>query len=137
MEGGIEIFSGQTIFCVFLCLCKQFFSGCIFLLTIFWCLASVGYIITGLQAFELKLNSLADSVTKISNSLSHFTQPLAVDLTAEDEEVLLEEGRQSEFDHTEGVIVEDLGPVAGERPYEDLFKDTEDCGPKVNEGVAK
>ena len=76
-------------------------------------------------------------MTKISNSLSHFTQPLAVDLTAEDEEVLLEEGRQSEFDHTEGVIVEDLGPVAGERPYEDLFKDTEDCGPKVNEGVAK
>ena len=60
-----------------------------------------------------------------------------MDLTAEDEEVLLEEGRQSEFDHTEGVIVEDLGPVAGERPYEELFKDTEDCGPKVNEGVAK
>ena len=122
---------------MFLCLCKQFFSGCIFLLTIFWCLASVGYIITGLQAFELKLNSLADSVTKISNSLSHFTQPLAVDLTAEDEEVLPEEGRQSEFGHTEGVIVEDLGPEAGELPYEDLFKDTEDCGPKVNEGVAK
>ena len=24
-----------------------------------------------------------------------------------------------------------------ELPYEDLFKDTEDCGPKVNEGVAK
>ena len=26
---------------------------------------------------------------------------------------------------------------SGELPYEDLFKDTEDCGPKVNAGVAK
>jgi len=76
-------------------------------------------------------------VGKISNSLSHFTQPLAVDFTAEDEEVLLEEGKQSEFDPTEGIIVEDLGPEAGELPYEDHFKDTEDCGPKDNEGVAK
>jgi len=60
-----------------------------------------------------------------------------VDLTAEDEEVLLEEGKQGEFDPTEGIIVEDLGPEAGELPYEDLFKDAEDCGPKANEGVAK
>ena len=36
-----------------------------------------------------------------------------------------------------GIIVEDQSFEAGELPYEDLFKDSEDCGPKVNEGVAK
>jgi len=56
------------------------------------------------------------------DTLSRFTQPqIAVDLTAKDVEVLLEEGRQSEFDLTEGIIEEDQGPEAGELPYEDLF----------------
>ena len=36
-----------------------------------------------------------------------------------------------------GIIVKDQSFEAGELPYEDLFKDSEDCGPKVNEGVAK
>lgn len=54
---------------------------------------------TRFQVLKLKLDTLADSMTRISGSLSRFTQPrMAVDLTAEDEEVSLEESRQSEFD---------------------------------------
>ena len=54
---------------------------------------------TRFQVLKLKLDTLADSMTRISGSLSRFTQPrMAVDLTAEDEEVSLEERRQSEFD---------------------------------------
>ena len=35
-RGGMKIFPRQTIFFLYCCLCKQFFSGCIFLQTIFF-----------------------------------------------------------------------------------------------------
>ena len=50
---------------------------------------------------------------------------------------LREEGGQSEFDLTERILSQEINLESSELPYEDLFKDTEDCGAKVNEGVAK
>ena len=60
-------------------------------------------------------------------------------LNSEEEDALLERGGQSELDPTERILSEEAQTdlELGELPYEDLFKDTEDCGPKVNEGVAK
>ena len=37
----------------------------------------------------------------------------------------------------ECILSEETNLESGELPYEDLFKDTEDWGPKVDEGVAK
>ena len=52
-------------------------------------------------------------------------------LSAEEKGALLADGGQhSVFDPAEGDDVGDL-------PYEDLFKDAEDCGPNVNNGVVK
>ena len=92
---------------------------------------------TGLQAFESKLTSLADSVAKMPDSLSRVTQTATSVFSAEDDMALLEEDRLSKFDPSEGILVEDQSLEAGELPYEDLFKDSEDCGPKVYERVAK
>ena len=50
---------------------------------------------TGLQAFESKLTSLADSVVKMFDSLPRFTQPAMSVLSADDEMTLLEEDRLS------------------------------------------
>ena len=92
---------------------------------------------TGFQAyvFESKLDTLTNSMLKMSDTLARLTRPL----NSEEENALLEEGEQSEFDPTERIVSEEAQTdlALGELPYEDLFKDTEDCGPKVNEGVAK
>ncbi|KAK2551360.1 Transposon Tf2-6 polyprotein [Acropora cervicornis] len=56
---------------------------------------------------------------------------------APEEDALREEGGQSEFDPTERILLQEINLESSELPYEDLFKDTEDCGAKVNEGVAK
>ena len=74
---------------------------------------------------------------KMSDSLARLTRPHGAFLNSEEEDALLEEGGQSEFDPTERILSEETNLESGELPYEDLFKDTEDCGPKVNEGVAK
>ena len=94
---------------------------------------------TGFQAhmFESKLDTLTNSMLKMSDSLAGLTRPHGALLNSEEEDALLEEGGQSEFDPTEHIFSEETNLESGELPYEDLFKDTEDCGPKVNEGVAK
>ena len=76
---------------------------------------------------------------KMSDSLARLTRPHGGLLNSEEEDALLEEGGQSEFDPTERILSEEAQTDLdlGELPYEDLFKDMEDCGPKVNEGVAK
>ena len=84
---------------------------------------------TGFSVFESKLDSLADSLARMSDSLSRFTQlRAATPLIAEGEDSLLDEGPASEFDPAETVVdgAEDDG--ISELPYEGLFKDTEDCG---------
>ena len=92
---------------------------------------------TGFKAFECKLDTLTSSMLKVSDTLSLLTsaQPhMALNVSPEEEDVLLAE---SEFDPTEGILLEDSGLKLGDLPYKDLFKDTEDCGQKVNKGVAK
>ena len=74
---------------------------------------------------------------KMSDSLARLDRPHGALLDSEEEDTLREEGGQSEFDPTERILSEETNLESGELPYEDLFKDTEDCGPKVNEGVAK
>jgi len=75
----------------------------------------------------------------MSDSLARLTQTHGALLNSEEEDGLPEEGGQSEFDPTEGILLEEaqIDYELGELPYEDLFKDSEHCGPKVNEGVAK
>ena len=94
---------------------------------------------TGFEAytFESKLDTLTNSMLKMSDSLARLTRPHGALLNSEEEDALLEEGGQSEFDPTERILSEETNLESGDLPYEDLFKDTEDCGPKVNEGVAK
>ena len=94
---------------------------------------------TGCQAhlLESKLETLTSSMLKMSDSLARLARPHGALLDSEEEDTLREEGGQSEFDPTEPILSEETNLESGELPYEDLFKDTEDCGPKVNEGVAK
>ena len=94
---------------------------------------------TGFQAhlLESKLDTLTNSILKMSDSLVHLARPHGTLLDSEEEDTLREEGEQSEFDSTERILSEETNLESGELPYEDLFKDTEDCGPKVNEGIAK
>ena len=75
----------------------------------------------------------------MSDTLQRLAQSHMALLNPEEEDALLDEGGQSEFDPTEHILSEKTqsGQVSGELPYDNLFKDTEDCGQKVNEGVAK
>ena len=90
-----------------------------------------------IYTFESKLDTLTNSMLKMSDSLARLTRPHGALLNSEEEDALLEEGGQSEFDPTERILSEETNLESGDLPYEDLFKDTEDCGLKVNEGVAK
>jgi len=94
---------------------------------------------TGFQAhlFESKLDTLTNSMLKMSDSLARLARPHEALLDSEEEDALREEGGQSEFDPTERILSQEINLESSELPYEDLFKDTEDCGAKVNEGVAK
>ena len=94
---------------------------------------------TGFQAhlFESKLDTLTNSMLKMSDSLARVARPHEALLDSEEEGALREEGGQSEFDPTERILSQEINLESSELPYEDLFKDTEDCGAKVNEGVAK
>ena len=69
--------------------------------------------------------------------MARLTRPHGALLNSEEEDALLEEDGQSEFDTTECMFLEEVQTILGELPYEDLFKDTEDCGPKVNKSVEK
>lgn len=91
---------------------------------------------TGFQAhlFDYKLDTLTNSMMKMSDSLARLARPHEALLDSEEEDALREEGGQSEFDPTERIL---SNLESSELPYEDLFRDTEDCGAKVNEGVAK
>ena len=88
---------------------------------------------TGFQAhlFESKLDTLTNSMLKMSVSLAHLARPHEALLDSE------EEGGQSELDPTECILSQEIILELSELPYEDLFKGTEDCGSKVNECVAK
>ncbi|XP_067031368.1 uncharacterized protein [Acropora muricata] len=94
---------------------------------------------TGFQAhlFDSKLDTLTNSMSKMSDSLSRLAQTHGALLDSEEEDALREEGGQSKFDPTERILSQEINLESSELPYEDLFKDTEDCEPKVNEGVAK
>ena len=72
----------------------------------------------------------------MSESLSRLTRPQGALLNSEEEDALLAEGGQREFHHTERILSEETNLQLGELPYEDMLKDTDDCGPKVNKGVA-
>ena len=74
---------------------------------------------------------------KMLDSLARLTRPHGALLNSEEEDALLEEGGQSEFDPTEHILSEETNLESGELPYEDLFEDTEGCGLKVNKGVTK
>ena len=76
---------------------------------------------------------------RMSDSLALLTRPNVGLLNSWEEDALLEEGGLSEFDPTERILSEEAQTdlELSELPYEDLFKDTEDCGPKVCGGVAK
>ena len=69
--------------------------------------------------------------------MARLTRPHGALLNSEEEDALLEEDGQSEFDTTDCMFSEEVQTILGELPYEDLFKDTEDCGPKVNKSVKK
>ena len=58
---------------------------------------------------------------KMSDSLARLLRPHGALLDSEEGDLLSEETNLE----------------LGELPFEDLFKNTEDCGPKVNEAVAK
>ena len=92
---------------------------------------------TGFQAyvFESNLDTLTNSLLQLLDTLAQLSRPLS----SEEENALLGEGGQSEFDPTKRILSEEVQThfALGELPNEDLFKDTEDCAPKVNEGVAK
>ena len=94
---------------------------------------------TGFEGYtsESKLDTLTNSMLKMSDSLARLTRPHGTLLNSEEEDALLEVGGQSEFDPTERILSEETNLESGDLPYEDLFKDTEDCGSKVNEGVTK
>lgn len=56
----------------------------------------------------------------------------------EEEDAILADGEQhSVFDPAGGIVVEAEGDDAVDLPYEGPFKDAEDCGWEVNDGVAK
>ena len=73
----------------------------------------------------------------MSDALALIARPHGAFLDFEEENALREEGGQSEFDPTKRILSEETNLESSELPHEDLFKDTEDCRPKVNEGVAK
>ena len=70
-----------------------------------------------------------------SSCLFHLPHEALLD--SEEEDALREEGGQSEYDPTERILSQEINLESSELRYEDLFKDTEDCGAKVNEGVAR
>ncbi|XP_044167452.1 uncharacterized protein LOC122951516 [Acropora millepora] len=74
---------------------------------------------------------------KMSDSLARLARPHEALLDSEEEDALREDGRQSEFDPTVSILSQKINLESSELPYEDLFKDMEDYGAKVNEGVAK
>ena len=86
---------------------------------------------------DISILSVRESASGLADSLARLTRPHGAFLNSEEEDALLEEGGQSEFDPTERIFSEETNLESDELLYEDLFKDTEDCGPKVNKGVAK
>ena len=89
---------------------------------------------TGFQAhlLESKLDTVTNAMLKMSDSLARLARPHSALLNSEEEDALLKEGGQSEFNPTERILSEETNLELGELLYEDLFKDTEACGPKVN-----
>ena len=94
---------------------------------------------TGFQPhlFESKLDTLTNSMLKMSDSLARLARLHEALLDSEEEDALREEGGQSEFDPTKRIPSQKINLESSELSYEDLFKATEDCGAKVNECVAK
>ena len=66
--------------------------------------------------------------------MARLTRPHGALLNSEEEDALLEEGGQSEFDPTERILSEETNLESGDLPYEDLFKDTEDYRQVQNAG---
>ena len=93
---------------------------------------------TGFQAhlFKSKLDTLTNSMLKMSDSLARLARPHEALSDSEEEDVLREDGRQGEFDPTVRILSQKINLESSELPYEDLFQDMEDYGAKVNEGVA-
>ena len=94
---------------------------------------------TGFQAhlFESKLDTLTNSMLKMSDSLARLARSHEALLDSEEEDALREDGRQNEFDPTVSILSQKINLESSELPYEDLFRDMEDYGARVNEGVAK
>ena len=84
---------------------------------------------TGFSVFESKLDSLADSMARMSDSFIILVNSTATPSIAEDEDSLLDEGPASEFEPAETIIDSVGDDGISELPYEHLFNDTEDCGP--------
>ena len=61
---------------------------------------------TGFQALllESKLDTLTNSMLKMSDSLAHLARPYGALLDSEEEDTLREEGGRSEFDPTERIL---------------------------------
>ena len=80
---------------------------------------------TGFQAhlFDSKLDTLTNSMSKMSDSLSRLAQTHGALLDSEEEDALREEGGQSKFDPTERILSQEINLESSELPYEDLFKD--------------
>ena len=66
---------------------------------------------TGFQAhlFESKLDTLTNSMLKMSDSLARLARPHGALLDSEEEDALREEGGQSEFDPTERILINLMG----------------------------
>ena len=73
---------------------------------------------TGSQAhlLESKLDTLTNSILKMSDSLVRLARAHGTLLDSEEEDTLREEGGQSEFDSTERILSEETNLESGELP---------------------
>ena len=94
------------------------------------------------MSVEARIDVLSKHMARITAQLTHLTEAIDTDPIALD---LAEEPRQSDadavsvFDPADSISQESGGKSLDEAelPHTDLYKDSEDCGPSVAEGIAK
>ena len=89
----------------------------------------------GLQHVHDRIDMLSNAVQNMAEQMAKMSEAVTnVDMVDLESEEMIQ---PSLFDPTESLVGGGKSVEEGELPYEDLFKDTEDCGAKVSEGIAK
>jgi hypothetical protein len=91
---------------------------------------------------EARMDALSKNMDRITAQFAHLTGAIeaeSVDLDFVEDPRQIEADFSSVFDPADSISQESVGKslVEAELPHDDLYKDTEDCGPSVAAGIAK